>query len=177
MKKVAVIIGALFFTVVSCKKESTNMTYKSYSKYENSNGSGTIQKEQTVRVEEDIKGNINVNGIAAITHPITISNDMNINKCGKIIIDIEKTKDKKNEVIVGANANINDSIIVIKGTLRITGDLNNNATGFINCKNEGKIIVEKNLNQNGVIYGYKNFDVKQNRNLNQGHRTEDESLE
>lgn len=153
--------------IMACHKEKTEVIYEnkdySYAGY----GSSIVEDYQYAEVSFVIQENLNVHGAAVLTNNTIIGNDLNLNSNGRIIV--APTYDTC-QIIVYGNTNINDSLFVERGTLIIKGNLNINATGFVNCSPEARIIVERDLNQAGDLFGLKYFVIYNHRNINNEFR-------
>lgn len=135
----------------------------------NTNETGTtIIEGNTV-----IRNNANINGSLIIKDYTTIGTDFNLNKSGTIVIDMPYDS---MVVSVGNNMNVNDSLIIKRGILKIGTNFNINATGVVNVSNHGKLIVNHDLGQSGQLFGNQNVEVKHVYNNNNPAGTFEEPL-
>lgn len=148
MKKVllAIAIVGLCFSC-SKKEEETPVAYDN------------IDSGKVANVPNKVTTNINVNGGKANFGQSTqLQGDLNLNR-GKVVINADTDTSK---VIVSGNANLNDTVVVKRGILMITHDFNINNKGVVNCYNGASVVVGNHLNQNGTVYGFKNFKAAVN---------------
>ena len=153
-----VLVGSVF-TISSCTDDAEPFTNRGEGWYYNGNGSADVDKNEVAYVNFNIENNLNVNGEAYITEPITIGNDVNLNK-GKIVIHAPLSTSL---ITIKGNLNVNDTIIVNRGVLEISGELNNNV-GVIIVSDSGSVIVNKNLNNSSKIIGMNNISYKKEFN-------------
>lgn len=150
---------AILALVIKCKDEDPYYE-KDFHYY---GGDGKVHYYQAANIDYDINGNLVVDGDVTLTDSLKIASDLNINTKGKVIIE---TQTQTTEVVVFGNVNINDSLFLNKGNLRIIGDFNINVGGFLTVSDSARIIIEKDLNQNDWIYGFRNIYVLHETHLN-----------
>lgn len=156
-------ICILLFAFIACHKEKTEVFYENKAYSYPGYGTSIVEDYQYAEVSFLIQENLNVHGSAILTDNTIIGNDLNLNSNGRIIV---APSYDTCQIIVYGNTNINDSLFVERGTLIIKGNLNINATGFVNCSPEAQIVIERDLNQAGDLFGLKYFVIYNHRNIN-----------
>ncbi len=111
----------------------------------------TVYDSIVIRNNAIVKGEVYFLGAAFI------DTDFNQYPNSKVVIDapFETT-----EIIIDNNLNLEDSLIVKKGTLIINKDFNLlGAKGVLNISNAGHVIVKNDFNQGSQLYGKQNLSV------------------
>ncbi len=161
----------LFFSIVvlssvfiSCRKDH----YDNDEWYYNGNGDGNIDSVSHATINYTIESNLNVSGLAVIEGNTVVSHDLNLNRNGKVVIIADHINDT---IYVNTNANIDDTLLVQRGILKVSHDFNINSHGVVNCSNDAQIIVIGSLNQAGTLWGLKNIKVEKALNINNKNTT------
>lgn len=162
----------LMLPIISCRKKhdpqpaSVGWTYSG-------TGDGNINETTDVVISYPIQSNLNVKGTAELGTNTVVKNDLNLNSSGKVII---KTTEITDTVYVNGNINVNDTLIIEKGILKVNHDFNINSLGVVNCLKDGQIIIIGSLNQAGTLWGNK-YVVADPKNINKPNQTHEDSLE
>lgn len=128
----------------------------------------TVYDSMVVRNNFLVKGQVYFLGAAFI------GTDFNQFPDSKVVIDapFETT-----EIVIDNNLNIQDSLIVKRGTLIVNKDLNlMGAKGVLNISNAGHVIVKNDFNQDSQLYGKNNLTVEGTFNDNNSGGTFEEPL-
>lgn len=167
MNKSASLVFILYILFSSCSKKETGTPQTVQFDLNN----GNIDSGKVVIVPNTVNSNLNVNGTVIFTQTTSINGDLNQNNNGKIIISAEYDTSR---IIISGNANWNDTVIIKKGIVVVTQDLNLNNRAVVNCYNTASIEVGNHLNQNGSFYGFKNIKKAAVINKNGAILIEDE---
>lgn len=170
LKKIVILsLLASAFSHYSCSKDEdyTRPPMKYYGYEYSGQGESIVHDYQDADIDFTIEENLNVHGTAVLTNNANIGDDLNLNQNGKVII---ATNHDSLEVVVWGNANLDDTLFVDHGVLRIKGNLNINEAGFISCSAAGTVIIENDINQTGYVYGYDHFTIHNHQNLNKENR-------
>ncbi len=174
MKQFSAYIIGLFIIMLafSCKKketyrpmyytqtytpapDTTNWTY-------NGTGDGNVSKSKDVEITFPIQSNLNVNGTAQLGTNAIIRNDLNLNSSGKVVVRATFVTDT---IYLNGNVNVNDSLLIQRGIVKVARDFNINSLGFVNCSDSAQIIIGGSLNQAGTLWGNK-FVKAEVKNIN-----------
>jgi len=168
-------VSQLFFStillscLISCHKDNNDSTVWHY----NGSGDGNIDSTKNATISFEIKSNLNVNGDAMLKENASILHDLNLNQRGRVVV---LTKNETDTVKVEGNTNIDDTLLIQRGIVVITHDLNINSKGVLNCSNDAQIIVEGSLNQAGTLWGLKRIKVLKATNINNKQTTYDNPI-
>jgi len=155
----------LVISLISCHKNKIDEnTFWNYS----GNGDGNIDSTKNAIINYTINSNLNISGDVFLEENTIINNDLNLNRSGKVIVFTSRNTDT---VYVDGNSNIDDSLFIERGILKINHDLNINSKGFVNCSKSAKVIVIGSLNQSGTLWGLNNFEIHKNTKLNNKNST------
>jgi len=159
----------LISSLISCHKDKNNSSVWHY----NGSGDGNIDSTKNATISFEIKSNLNVNGDALLKENASVLHDLNLNQKGRVVV---LTKNITDTVYVDGNANIDDTLLIQRGIVRINHDLNINSKGVLNCSNDAQIIVDGSLNQAGTLWGLKRIKVLKATNINNKQTTYDNPI-
>jgi hypothetical protein len=150
----------------SCHKDKVDNSIWEYS----GTGDGNIDTTKKATINYKIASNLNVTGFAILKENSSVNHDLNLNQSGKVVILTSKTTDT---VYIDGNSNIDDTLLIQRGVLKVGHDLNINAKGVVNCSNDAKVIVIGSLNQSGTLRGFSHFTIYKSTNINNKQTTYD----
>ena len=168
---------ALVVCFSSCKKNNpgpyigSEPTDNNTWKYDGT-GDGNVGTNNDVDITFPIQSNLNVNGTAHLSTNTFVRNDLNLNESGKVIVNAISITDT---IYLNGNVNVNDSLLINRGIVKVARDFNINNRGFVNCSDSAQIIIGGSLNQAGTLWGNKLVKAKV-KNINNPEKTFDESF-
>lgn len=167
MKKSNVLFVIIAFcasmvTVQSCRKDKKD--HKEEEK-EHVQSTGNVNDDEEVKIYYNIDNSLTVHGEAEFDESSKVTHDLNVMNDGKIIVN---TEEDTSHVVVGGNANIDDSLIVTNGNLDIKSDLNLNEKGSVLIDNINSVVtVGGNANLNdSLVVASGDLQIKGDFNLN-----------
>ena len=150
----------------SCRTQSNPTPVSNAWTYSGS-GDGNIGTNNNVVITFPIQSNLNVNGVAQLSNNAVVNNDLNLNLGGKVVVITTHITDT---VYLNGNVNVNDSLFINRGIVKVARDFNINSKGFVNCSDSARVIIGGSLNQAGTLWG--NTYIKATtKNINNPNQT------
>lgn len=172
--KYLILLSVVFVFSGGCRKKHAEPTpvYYNNPTYNKGTGDGNVSANTNVVITYPIQSNLNVDGQAVLGSNTRVNDDLNLNDHGKVVVNPNACTDT---IYVNGNVNINDTLWVQRGIVKVSRDFNINAGGVVNCSDSSRIIIQDSLNQSGTLWGNVNVQAG-SKKINNPAQTHDYPL-